>query len=378
MYSSPGPNASSWSSWATVTDLYSDISGRRQALARFATRNPVFACVISHTATCEIPGLTVAGANPELVKFTSPADAEFLHYGRCKCILGVPATPDGKPTPAVITRSALARAKIPMLVVEAGTKVKPSVPAVSFNLKPGGNISVEDAMDIRDVRKAVEYGAALGSQLAKVGDLVVIGESIPGGTTTALAVLTVLGVDAKFKVSSSMPENPHALKNEVVAQAISRTQKRTIDPLEAVAKVGDPMMPSVAGLASGAIMGGAKVMLAGGTQMAPVLAVLKGLGTPLKNVCVGTTKYVADDKSSDLVGLVRAVASGVPVFSCDLHLGDSTKAGLRAFAAGFVKEGVGAGGASIAAMVKSRGKITGKKLLKKIEQEYETAIERKT
>jgi NaMN:DMB phosphoribosyltransferase len=48
---------------------------------------------------------------------------------------------------------------------------------------------------------------------------------------------------------------------------------------------------------------------------------------------------------------------------------------LQAFAKGFVKEGVGAGGVSIAAMIKSRGKITGKKLLKAIEKEYEASIE---
>jgi NaMN:DMB phosphoribosyltransferase len=61
--------------------------------------------------------------------------------------------------------------------------------------------------------------------------------------------------------------------------------------------------------------------------------------------------------------------------SCDLHLGESSKPGLCAFAKGFVKEGVGAGGASIAAMLKSKGRITGKKLLKAIEKEYETSIE---
>ncbi|MEM2139736.1 MAG: TIGR00303 family protein [Nitrososphaera sp.] len=357
--------------------MYPDISGSRQALAKFSSSRPAFACVISHTATSEIPGLTVAGANPELVKLTSPADAEFLHYGSCRCIPGVPATPDGKPTPAVITRAALALAEIPLLVVEAGTKVKPAIPAVSFGLIPGGNISTEDAMSAGDVHRAIDYGQVLGLQLAKASDLVVIGESIPGGTTTALAVLTAIGIDARGKVSSSMPDNPHALKNKVVAQAISRSKpKKGIGALAAVALVGDPMMPSVAGIAAGAIMAGAKVMLAGGTQMAPVLAVLKSLEVPLKNVCVGTTKYVAGDQSADLAGLVRAVAPGVPILSCDLHFEESKKPGLRAFAQGFVKEGVGAGGSSIAAMIKSRGRITGKKLLSAIEKEYASSIER--
>jgi NaMN:DMB phosphoribosyltransferase len=48
---------------------------------------------------------------------------------------------------------------------------------------------------------------------------------------------------------------------------------------------------------------------------------------------------------------------------------------LQAFAKGFVKEGVGAGGASIVAITKSRGKITGKKLMTAIEKEYEVSIE---
>lgn len=289
----------------------------------------------------------------------------------------MPATPDGKPTPAIITRAALATAEIPLLVVEVGTKVRPSVPAVSFGLNPGGNISTEDAMSAGDVRKAIDYGQVLGLQLAKASDLVVVGESIPGGTTTALAVLTALGVDARFKVSSSMPDNPHALKNKVVSQAIARAKpKDGIGALEAVALVGDPMMPSVAGIAAGAVMAGAKVMLAGGTQMAPVLAIIKSLEVPLKNVCVGTTKYVAGDKSADLAGLVKSVASSVQVFSCDLHLEKAKKPGLRAFAQGFVKEGVGAGGSSIAAMIKSRGRINGKKLLAEIEKEYASSIER--
>jgi hypothetical protein len=40
-----------------------------------------------------------------------------------------------------------------------------------------------------------------------------------------------------------------------------------------------------------------------------------------------------------------------------------------------VKEGVGAGGASLAAMLKSN-KLTGRKLMKAVEKEYELSIER--
>jgi NaMN:DMB phosphoribosyltransferase len=60
----------------------------------------IFCLVISYTATSEIPGITVAGEHPDLIKFTGPADAEFIHYGHCKSISVIPMTPDGKPTPA--------------------------------------------------------------------------------------------------------------------------------------------------------------------------------------------------------------------------------------------------------------------------------------
>jgi uncharacterized protein (TIGR00303 family) len=351
----------------------------RLAVKSFDTKTPVFVCVISYTATSEILGITVAGANAELVKYTSPADAEFLFRGRCKCIDVVPATPDGKPTPALITRTALQLARIPLLVVDAGAKVKPSIPYVSFGVEPGRNIIKESAMDISNVKRAFEYGELLGKQLAIMSDLIVVGESIPGGTTTALAVLRALDIDARFKVSSSMPENPHNLKNKVVDSAIDRVIAsgigRIISPFEAISAFGDPMMPSVAGIASGVLSANGKIMLAGGTQMSAVVAILKRLNRPLEGLYIGTTTYVTKDPSSDLSGLVRMVSERVPILSCDLHLDESSKPGLQAFAKGFVKEGVGAGGASIVAITKSRGKITGKKLMNAVEKEYEVSIE---
>jgi uncharacterized protein (TIGR00303 family) len=354
-------------------------SDRSTAVKSFATKNPVFVCVISYTATSEISGLTAAGANADLVKYTSPADAEFLYRGSCSCIDVIPATPDGKPTPAVITRTALQLATIPLLVVDAGAKVKPSIPYVSFGVEPGRNILNENAMDISSVKRAFEHGELLGKQLAIMSDLTVLGESIPGGTTTALAVMRALGIDARFKVSSSMPENPHNLKNKVVDSAIKRVIADGIQvissPFEAISAFGDPMMPSVAGIASGVLSANGKIMLAGGTQMAVIVAILNRLGRLLNGLYIGTTTYVTKDPSSDLSSLVRMASERVPILSCDLHLGESSKPGLQAFAKGFVKEGVGAGGASIVAITKSRGKITGKKLMKAIEKEYEISIE---
>jgi NaMN:DMB phosphoribosyltransferase len=149
------------------------------------------------------------------------------------------------------------------------------------------------------------------------------------------------------------------------------------DVLKAVSLFGDPMMPSVAGLARGALSRSSRVLLAGGTQMTVIIAILKNLGVDLHGLCIGTTVYVARDRSSNIVDLVSQINGEVPVYASDLHLDKSSKPGLRAFANGYVKEGVGAGGISIAAMLKSNADINGFDLLKSIEKEYECTIEKK-
>ena len=110
--------------------------------------------------------------------------------------------------------------------------------------------------------------------------------------------------------------------------------------------------------------------------MAAILALLKFLGCPLKKISIGTTIYVAEDRSSNLANLISTISTGTRVYMSDPHLARSSHPGLQSFARGFVKEGVGAGGVSIIAMIKSEGRIDGNKLLKTTEQEYESIINR--
>ena len=173
-----------------------------------------FSLVTSYTETCEIPGITIAGADKEFLKFTSPADAEYLSYGKCKCIDSIPMSPDGKPTPALLTKVALNTSKIPHFVINAGSKIAPDVPLFDSELPIGKNISESSALTLDDIRNAVEFGKIIGKSISKVTDCLVIGESIPGGTTTALATLRGLGIEAS--VSSSMPKNPIEIKNKVL------------------------------------------------------------------------------------------------------------------------------------------------------------------
>jgi len=342
---------------------------------RIKGKNPFFSCVIGVTETAKIKGISAAGENPEITDYTPPADVELLHLGKCKCIPGVPITPDGIPTPALITMSALDLACIPTLVVNAGLRIKPHVPFVDVGGSPGKDIRTGEAL--KNAQEVMNRAQIFGENLSKTVDYLVVGESIPGGTTTALSVLLAMGVDAKGKVSSSMPLNPHELKTKTAEAALKAAGVKVgefiDDPIKAVSAVGDPMQPAAAGLALGAAKN-VPVILAGGTQMAAVLAVVTASNPDvLENVAIGTTRWIIQDETADLTGLVSQIAD-VPVLAADLDFTETSLDGLKAYEQGVVKEGVGCGGAAIAAMLKSNGEITKKVLLQEIEINYKVLV----
>jgi len=344
-------------------------------LDQLVGKKPLFVCVIGVTETAKIPGISAAGANPEITDYTPPADVELLQFGKCKCIPGVPVTPNGIPTPGLITMSALKLADIPTLVVNAGLKVKPFVPFVELGGSPGRDIRTGKALD--NAEEVMSRAKIVGENLSKTADYLVLGESIPGGTTTALSVLLAMGIDAKGKVSSSMPLNPHELKIKTMEAGLKaagvEAGEFADDPIRAVSAVGDPMQPALAGVVLGAAEN-VPVIMAGGTQMAAVLAVVNALNPDvLANVAIGTTRWIVNDKTSDLKGLVSKIAD-VPVLAADLDFGVSEFDGLKAYEAGVVKEGVGCGGAAIAAMLKTKGKVTKDVLIKEIEKNYKQIL----
>jgi uncharacterized protein (TIGR00303 family) len=341
-------------------------------------RKPQFICTLGTTETAKIPGLSAAGANPDITDFTPPADIELLLLGKCRCINGVPVTPDGVPTPALVTMSALKLAGMSVLPVNAGLRVLPYVPFLDVGAKPGKDIRTGRAVE--NAAEVLARAKLAGKILSETADYLIIGESIPGGTTTALGVLLAMGYDGKGKVSSSMPGNPHDLKTKTVEEGLKAAGAAVgafrDDPLGAVSAVGDPMMPVFAGLVLGAAER-VPVLMAGGTQMTAVLALVNGLDAAvLGNVAIGTTRWIVEDKTSDLTGIVRQIAD-VAVLAADLNFGGSRFSGLRAYEAGVVKEGVGIGGTAIAAMVKSEGAVTKQALLAEVERNYEQLVNSK-
>ncbi len=310
-----------------------------------------------------IPGITVAGASPELTHYTPAADVEYLLLGRSLSLRGIPVTPDGVPSPALVTR-ALTR-DLPRLVAFAGGRVRPKIPFVDLGGEPGGDFRKGPAMSRESVASILSNGVVLGREMARAGE-VMIGETMPAGTTTAMAILVALGYDAWGRTSSAGPTNPKELKAKVVEEGLRRAG-RPRDPVDVLSELGDPVHAGVAAIALGILEEGGRPILAGGTQMMAVAALIKALGGDPSKVKVATTGWVADDGSSDLLGLAKDVGV-LDVEVTRVSFAESRFPGLRAYDRGYVKEGVAMGGALLLAAAR------GLPILKLVEEEYESAL----
>jgi uncharacterized protein (TIGR00303 family) len=328
--------------------------GRGRA-ARWAGLRPAFCCVLAHTDTCLIPGVSAAGVSEALRPLTPAADAEVVLLGAPRCLPRLPSNPLGVAGPSGITRAALGLARIEAVFIGAGLQVWPETECERICAEPGGNIELGGA--VPRAAELLEAGLALGQKMALTAPYLVVGESVPGGTTTALAVLLALGYAAEGRVSGSQADNAHELKTRVARSALQAahlTHRRgRADPLTAVRAVGDPMQPLAAGIAIGATDAGCDVMLAGGSQMLAVAALIEALQGPaaLERIAIGTTRWIIQDPDADVTGLAQEIAPDLPVLAANLDFSRSRHAGLRAYEQRLVKEGVGAGGASIAALL---------------------------
>ncbi|WP_138504982.1 nicotinate mononucleotide-dependent phosphoribosyltransferase CobT [Nostoc sp. PA-18-2419] len=357
--------------------IYTQKKQAEEWLRRYRSCLPVFACVLGFTETGLIPGISAAGRTPEDRKYTACADAEFLYYGaEHKPQYPLPPLAAGA-SPVLISRAVFESLKIPVHLFNAGLPQAPAVPLIDLGGTWAKCLSGGNAMEITTVHHLLKQGLLWGERLAaniQQGYLI-IGECVVGGTTTALAILTGLGIEAAGKVNSSHPVCNHAQKWALVQAGLERMRgdgamgrwgtlgpSAPPDPLKLVAAVGDPMQVVVAGMAIAASRS-CGVLLAGGTQMLAVYALMSAIAQAYafswqpEQVVVGTTRWVAEDPTGATVDLALTfnkgsstqIAATPPLLATALNFSDSRYPQLRAYEQGFVKEGMGAGAACIAA-----------------------------
>jgi uncharacterized protein (TIGR00303 family) len=338
----------------SMIQVHTQASLGLQWMARYRGQRPIYACVLGFTETGVIPGISAAGATPESRRFTAIADAEFLTNGPDKAAqYPLPPLHQGA-SPVFITRAVLQGQFIPTWIANAGLPIVPSVSAIELGGKPARCLSTGAAQEMAIVKHLFKQGLQWGQTLAtEAGDgYLILAECVVGGTTTALAVLAGLGVDAQGKVNSSHPVCNHDQKWQLVQQGLALLPCNPT-PWQVLAAVGDPMQAVTAGLMLAASRS-CGVLLAGGTQMLAVYALARAIALQSsipwnpKQVMVGTTRWVVEDPTGDTVGLAQEIGQ-VPLLATGLSFTDSRYPQLRAYEEGFVKEGVGAGGCAIAA-----------------------------
>jgi len=228
------------------------------------------------------------------------------------------------------------------LFINAGLTETPVVPCLDLYGAAGQDPRYGDA--VPQAEALYVRGAWAGRHLSRCSDLLLLGECVPGGTTTALCVLRGFGYAAR--VSSSYISNPVGLKEEVCRAVLEKIAALPrADPLAIVRCGGDPMMAVAAGIAS---TYAGDLVLAGGTQMLAVAALIRALGMDVPPIV--TTVYVRDDPSASFAETAAEV--GATAYYVDPQFGDLGHAGLARYCIGEVKEGIGAGGAMMLAYLR--------------------------
>jgi uncharacterized protein (TIGR00303 family) len=308
----------------------------------------IFLLLAGSTSVSKIPGITAAGATPELSFLTPAVDAEILTEGRPLSMNDPPMTPDGIPTPSIITRACLKVASLWPLVINAGMAHKPGSMFMETGLEPAGNPVNGEALPQLD--RAIKTGIEIGKFLSRTFSDLYIAESVPGGTTTAYLVLRAMGYSVE--TSSSLKMGSDDIKEDLWHTLTSGKETRKLSPLDAVRRYGDYMMALALGLSRGA--SGSRLHYCGGTQMATVFELDRTINNPTAGRDVITTGWVIDHKPDTMKKLVR----DQNLVRTDISFHDSPFEGLRKYDEGHVREGAGMGGSYyLASTVSGRKEI---------------------
>jgi len=312
-------------------------------------KKATFMLALSNTKTANIQGITQAGI-PGMIHLTPTLDSEFVCTGEVRSLENIAETPKGVPTPALITRGVHLLAPYGRIeLLDLGLEVMPKVDYFkvhSFNIEPsqsiakGANISAQELF-----QKGVDFGQSYECK----DEYIILGESVPSGTTTAMA--TAIGLKYKVEAcfSSSFKDVPNDVRENTLKLALSHLGDKD-DIFEVLSKISDNMLIFNAGFILG-LNNKIPLVLAGGTQMACVLLIverilqLMGGSMESSNLALCTTKWVVEDENSDIKALLKLLRFPIHAYYSDFDFSFTTHPALKLYDEGEAKEGVGAGGA---------------------------------
>ena len=312
-------------------------------------KKATFMLALSNTKTASIEGITQAGI-PGMIHLTPTLDSEFVCTGEVRSLENIAETPKGVPTPALITRGVHLLAPYGRVeLLNLGLEVAPKVQYFKvheFNIEPSQSIAKGANINAQELfQKGIDFGQNYECK----DEYIILGESVPSGTTTAMA--TAIGLKHKVKeyFSSSFKDVPTDVRENTLKLALSHLAHKD-DIFTVLSKVSDNMLIFNAGFILG-LNNRVPLVLAGGTQMVAVLLIvdrmLKLMGGTMKssNLSLCTTKWIAEEKESDIKALLELLSLPINAYYADFDFSLTTHPALKLYDEGEAKEGVGAGGA---------------------------------
>ena len=323
--------------------------------------NFIFYLVIAGTETSQIPGISAAGINSKARRKTALADAEFLLFGASiNHKYKLPFLNAGV-TPALISYVCSKLISASPIVVPIGIKEKPYFSHLIVEdhaIGPANCITTGNSMNRKRVLSLYTKGFKIGKSTKQP---IFISESVPGGTTTAQAVMEAFGLNVNNLVGSSLIKAPRSLKTKVIKTGLLNANlNNNFDSIDVISSVGDPFQAFSMGLLIGARLAKQSVVLSGGSQMlAIILLALEFINSKEKQefvdfVFLATTGWLLKDNSlSDLLKLINQKHNvNLIGLASPLNFKTSQYKELSDYEIGHVKEGVGAGGMSMFAFLK--------------------------
>tara|TARA_Y100001970_G_scaffold273000_1_gene370518 strand:- start:10560 stop:11720 length:1161 start_codon:yes stop_codon:yes gene_type:complete len=320
-----------------------------------------FYLIIAGTNTAQINGISAAGIDSESRKITAIADAEYLLFGPNKDNLyKLPLLPAGV-TPALISNVCAKLMGVHSIVIPIGINVKPYFKHLSVEKKsfmPAECILSGKSMSKKRVKSLFESGLSIGKT---TNQPIFISESVPGGTTTAQAIMEAFGLNVSDLVGSSLLNPPRKLKKEIISIALLKANlKNNFNSIDVIAALGDPFQAFSMGLLIGAREVNQSVILGGGSQMIALILLaleyitFKNKQNFVDNIFIVTTSWLARDDSLNKLLVLISKKHDVNLFgfSSGLNFKSSKYKELKDYELGYVKEGVGAGGMSFLANMK--------------------------
>ena len=316
--------------------------------------------VIAGTNTSQIPGISAAGINAKSRRITALADAEFLLNGASKDHKYKLPFLNAGVTPALISYVCSKLINVYPVVVPLGIGVKPyfnHIVVEDKDLGPSNCLTTGRSMTKERVLNLFERGLAIGKSLKQP---ILISESVPGGTTTAQAVMEAFGLRVSNLVGSSLFKAPRELRRHIVQKGLHNANLGTnYDSFDVIASVGDPFQSFSMGLLIGARSADQPVILSGGSQMIAVILLalefldVKNKDDFVQDVFIATTGWLVKDNSlNDLLNLINERYDvHLLGLASPLNFKSSIFKELTDYELGHVKEGVGAGGISILAFL---------------------------